>query len=230
MTATLPTALTDTRQQDEYAAAAIVYALEGAWAAIRSRHPDVPAVVVIVGSGSERGQLAKWGHFAAHRWQAGPDRLPEVLVSGEGLNREPDQVLATLLHEATHGLAFARNVKDTSRQGRWHNKRFATLAAELGLTVDKTSKYGWSTTTCAPATALAYQDTLVSLKGALTLWRHTDVAPPITPKAPTSVAAFCECPRRIRVAIAALREGPIVCAVCDGPFLPDQPIDGQDQP
>jgi hypothetical protein len=224
------TALTATRREDGYASAAVVYALEGAWAAIRTCHPDVPAVMVIVGAGSDRGQLAKWGHFAAQRWQHGPNRIPEVLVSGEGLNREPEQVLATLLHEATHGLAFIRGIKDTSRQGRWHNKRFAALAGELGLAVDKNSKCGWSSTTCTPATAQTYHDTLVSLKGALTLWRHTEQASPTTPKTRTSVAAFCNCPRRVRVATAVLQLGPIVCAVCRGPFLPDDLPEQSNQP
>jgi hypothetical protein len=222
-------ALTPTRQPDDYASAAVVYALEGAWVAIRARHPDVPAAVVIVGSGSERGQLAKWGHFAAHRWQHGTDRLPEVLVSGEGLNREPAAVLATLLHEAAHGLADARGVKDTSRQGRWHNRHFATLARELGLDVAKTDKFGWSGTVCTTDTATGYHDTITSLKGALTLWRHTETATPGTPKAPSTVAAVCDCRRRIRAAISVLLLGPILCAVCDGPFLPDQLPEGSEE-
>jgi hypothetical protein len=58
-----------------------------------------------------------------------------VLVSGEGLQRGPVDVLGTLLHEAAHGLAYARKVSDTSRQGRYHNRRYATLAGELGLEV-----------------------------------------------------------------------------------------------
>ncbi len=30
-------------------------------------------------------------------------------------------VLGTLLHETAHALAHVRDIKDTSRQGRWHN-------------------------------------------------------------------------------------------------------------
>jgi len=30
-------------------------------------------------------------------------------------------------------VADVRGVKDTSQQGRWHNRRFAVLADELGL-------------------------------------------------------------------------------------------------
>jgi hypothetical protein len=39
-----------------------------------------------------------------------------------------------MLHEAAHALATRRGIKDTSAAGnRYHNKRFAALAAELGL-------------------------------------------------------------------------------------------------
>src|SRR5690349_12971067 len=95
------------------------------------------------GSPAKPGSGLLWGQFASLRWQHGGDRLPEVLVSGEGLNRSAVEVLTTLLHEATHALAYVREVKDTSRQGRWHNQRFATLAGELGLVAAKDDKLGW---------------------------------------------------------------------------------------
>ena len=47
-----------------------VAALEHAWSAIRSHHPDVPRVVVVVASGSDpRSRRLNLGHFAAGRWQ-----------------------------------------------------------------------------------------------------------------------------------------------------------------
>ena len=39
-----------------------------------------------------------------------------------------------MLHDAVHALAHVRGVKDTSRGGKYHNKReFVTLAAQPGL-------------------------------------------------------------------------------------------------
>ena len=65
-----------------------------------------------------RSRRLNLGHFAAGRWQLtspdAPTDRPEVLVSGEGLQRGPIDVLGTLLHEAAHGLAYARKVSDTS--------------------------------------------------------------------------------------------------------------------
>jgi hypothetical protein len=43
-----------------------------------------------------------------------------VLISGEGPQRDPIDVLGTLLHEAAQGLAHARKVSDTSRGGSYH--------------------------------------------------------------------------------------------------------------
>src|SRR3954454_24052451 len=94
--------VTRTCQEEGFTTASLVGALEAAWSAIRVHHPDVPAAVLIVGSGSpaRKSALLKLGHFASLRWQLGDTRLPEVLVSGEGLSRPPAEVLTTLLHEA----------------------------------------------------------------------------------------------------------------------------------
>jgi hypothetical protein len=123
--------------------APLVAALEQAWADIQTRYPDIPAAVVVLGAGSTcaAGRL-KLGHFAAMRWHHGTDRLPEVFVGGEGLARGPVGVLGTLLHEAAHALADVRQIKDTSRQGRWHNARFKALAEELGIEVAKDGSAG----------------------------------------------------------------------------------------
>jgi hypothetical protein len=101
-------------------AARLVTALEAAWLAIVSRHPELPEAVVVVGAGSERRQgLFKWGHFAAFRWRRGEQPLHEVLVAGEGLQRPAEAVLGTLLHEGGHCLAQVRGLADTSRGGRY---------------------------------------------------------------------------------------------------------------
>src|SRR3546814_1066374 len=47
----------------EATASALVAACEEAWAAIQQHHPDLPAVVIVLGSGVERGRLVKLGHW-----------------------------------------------------------------------------------------------------------------------------------------------------------------------
>lgn len=228
----------------------MVAALESAWAAIRARHPEVPAVVLLLGAGSigaPAGSL-RLGHFAAMRWHTtsdnddhatgvtgaggpGPDaaRLPEVFVGGEGLRRGPVDVLGTLLHEAAHALAHVRGIKDTSRQGRWHNARFKALAEELGIEVTKDPRIGWSPTTIPAATRESYASVIAELGAALRLHRTAELgAGGGKTKKPSQPACVCDCGRRIRVAKSVLAAGPIVCGVCGSEFTPDQPDDQGD--
>ena len=60
--------MTTTPSVDRAAASRLVAALEHAWSAIRRNHPDVPQVVIVVGSGSNpRGKRVNLDHFAAGR-------------------------------------------------------------------------------------------------------------------------------------------------------------------
>jgi hypothetical protein len=202
------------------AASLLVAALEHIWQIIRTHHPDIPDAVLVVASGSE-GKRLNLGHFAPHRWQVNGTDRHEVLVGGEGLQRGPVDVLGTLLHEAAHGLAQARDIQDTSRQGRYHNRRYATLAGELGLEVASVQPIGWSATTVPEHTAAAYANQLQDLAAALVLWRrHEDSSGP-GPRSRNLLAATCACGRRIRVAKTTLAEAPILCSLCIQPFQPD---------
>jgi len=205
----------------EVAASAVVAAMERAWSAIRARHGEVPEVVVILGAGSEaRRGLFKLGHFAAARWQVAGQRRAEVLVSGEGLGRGARDVLGTLLHEAAHGLADARRVKDTSRQGRYHNRHYARLAAEVGLDVARDPATGWSQTTVPDQLAEGYAEVLGELDAALKLWRYAEQQLPTQAGSRNQLACQCPCGRKLRVAKATLEQAPIVCGACEEPFEP----------
>jgi hypothetical protein len=204
------------------AASLLVAALEHTWTTIRTHHPQVPEAVLVVASGSE-GKRLNLGHFAPHRWQVNGADRHEVLVGGEGLQRGPTDVLGTLLHEAAHGLAQARGVQDTSRQGRYHNRRYATLAGELGLEVASVQPIGWSATTVPEHTAAAYAGQLENLAAALVLWRRQELRSGPGPRSRNLLAATCGCGRRIRVAKATLAEAPILCAACQQPFQPNGP-------
>jgi hypothetical protein len=199
------------------AASLLVAALEHTWQTIRTRHPDVPDAVLVVASGAE-GKRLNLGHFAPHRWQVNGSDRHEVLVGGEGLQRGPTEVLGTLLHEAAHGLAQARSVQDTSRQGRYHNRRYATLARELGRQVTSVQPIGWSATTVPDTTTAAYAGQLEDLAAALVLWRRQEHRLDGSPRSRNLLAAICGCGRRIRVAKTTLAEAPILCSLCTQPF------------
>ena len=204
------------------AASRVLTVLEDTWTAIRRRHAQIPPVVIIIASGTA-GKQAKWGHHAPARWHHDDTEHAEVMISGEGLARTPREVLGTLLHEAAHALAAARGITDTSRQGRYHNRKFAALAAELGLDVteDPSGLFGWTITTVPDVTAKTYDGQLGALTEAMTLWRSGEYTATAARKRDTNlIAAICPCGRTIRVAASTLNEAPITCQACDGSFEP----------
>src|SRR5690625_1180037 len=150
MTATAPSpAETPDRRQDPAASAdlaqrgsQVVAALEELWSAVRRHHAELPPVVMVTGTG-----ITKWGHTGVERWDVGEDgigaegrvrsaergALTEIMIAGERLACGATLTAQTMLHEGAHVLAHLRGVKDTSRQNRYHNRRFVRLAEELGL-------------------------------------------------------------------------------------------------
>jgi hypothetical protein len=131
-----------------------------------------------------------------------------------------------LVARGAHGLAQARSIQDTSRQGRYHNRRYAALTGELGLEVASVRPIGWSATTVPEQTAAAYADQLEDLTAALVLWRRQEHRIGAGPRSRNLLAATCGCGRRIRVAKTTLIEAPIICAGCEQPF---EPADRDDQ-
>lgn len=227
----------------------LVSALTATWRAIQAHHPEVPDVVLTLGSGTlgkrTRGEVTL-GHFARGRWQlAEPgegdagEGLHELFVSGEGLRRGADDVLGTLLHEAAHGLAAVRGISDTSRQGRYHNRKFKALGEELGLTIteeDPTQKgggpLGLSKTELGPEAKQRYAEQRRQLAAAITVYRRDEVpgrGRGGKSKSNNLLVAECACPRKIRVARATLAEAPIVCAACMGEFTAEGDTDADDE-
>ncbi len=206
--------------QGTQAASRILKVLEDTWLEIRRRHPEIPAVVIIIASGTE-GKQTRLGHHAPGRWHVAGEQRAEIMISGEGLRRSAREVLGTLLHEAAHALADARGIQDTSRQGRYHNIRFKTLAEELGIDVTKSPTLGWSATTVPDHTAAIYAAQLAALGEAMTLWRQAETVTGTTSRRSTNlIPATCPCGRNIRVAASTLAAAPITCEACNGPFEP----------
>jgi hypothetical protein len=213
----------------------IIAVLEAAWSQIRVRHPHVPPVVVITGTGRESRGYATLGHFGADRWQSSESdggRLPELFIAGEllagnGGHTGGRTVLKTLLHEAAHGLASARGIKDCSRQNRYHNTRFAALARELGLTSPDRPHptLGWSMATLEDQAAAGWQDVIDAIDTARLPHLgelHTAPAPAASARAGTRfrVACACQPPRTLSITPKQYETAPLICGACHGPFEP----------
>ncbi len=207
-------------QDDDPAISGLVKVLEDTWRIIRARHGELPPVVIIIASGTDRKQHV-YGHHAPDRWYVGTSQRAEIMISGEGLHRDARSVLGTLLHEAAHALAATRGIKDTSRQGRYHNKHFKALAEELGLKVASDLTIGWSLTTVSDNTASHYTDQLADLAAAMLMWRTSEATAPTTTRRNSNLlAAICPCGRTIRAAASTLAEADILCTACGDPFTP----------
>lgn len=228
---------------------AVVRLLEKVWARIREDHPELPDVVIVTGSGMIGG--SRWGHFRADGWKIQEEgaaiRKHELFLAGEALAKGARQTLQTMIHEATHTLARVRNIQDTSRQGRWHNAKFKTLAEEMGLEHkrDQADKsHGFSFVTLTEATIARYADLLDELEREirlvinLPLWlggtQDEDEAEggekiggagggkPTKGQGSTSnnlkCVCRCETPRIIRVSRKVLEEAGIMCRECGEDF------------
>lgn len=71
----------------------------------------------------------------------------EINISAEHLTRPLVQVFATLQHELCHLYAMVSDIDDTSKGGRYHNKKFKAIAEARGLQIDYVPYIGFSKTT-----------------------------------------------------------------------------------
>jgi hypothetical protein len=102
-----------------------------------------------------------------------------------------------------------------------HNRRYATLAGELGLEVAHVQPIGWSATSVPEPTAARYADVLAELAEALVLWRRAEQANPAGPgRSRNALACACGCGRRIRVARSVLALAPSSVAAASSPSSP----------
>lgn len=227
----------------------IITALESIWGAIQRHHPDVPDVVIVTGTGQKRRSSKRLtlGHHAADRWQdaTAAGRRAELFVSGEAIAKGGEVVVETMLHEAAHALAAVRSIQDTSCAGRWHNRKYAALAQELGLEPPKRAAkvVGFSEALITAATVNRYAAQIRKLDAAALAHIEApedDEAEPGEDQEQDennpgprggrgragkrlAVECSCETPRRMQVTPAFLEEAPVLCGRCRQEFQPPEP-------
>lgn len=103
---------------------------------------ELPKVVITVQSTPKA-----YGHFTCYdAWHCEDTGFKEINIGAGTLDRPIENVTATLLHEMVHEYCFVNGIKDTSRGGHYHNKRFKAEAEKRGLQIDYDSRIGWSIT------------------------------------------------------------------------------------
>lgn len=101
----------------------------------------LPKVIITYEQG--RKQKAYGWIYSGKTWKQGNEYKYNIVISVEWLD-DLDNVLITLLHEMCHLYAMENNIKDTSRNGRYHNNEFKTIAESAGLVCTRESQ-GWAT-------------------------------------------------------------------------------------
>ena len=87
----------------------------------------------------------------------------EINICAEYLSRPYEDVAGTMLHEMVHLYNLENGVKDTSRAGTYHNKKFKKAAEAHGLTVENNAKYGWCRTTLTDEAKEAVENFMKSI-------------------------------------------------------------------
>ena len=87
------------------------------------------------------------GHCSVAKvWQRKEDKTHELNIAAEVLNYPIEETLDTMLHEMVHLYCRQHDIKEVSRGGKYHNKRFKAIAEEHGLACVPCGAYGWNTT------------------------------------------------------------------------------------
>lgn len=221
MTSTTGTSSTATRTEH------LVHALAALVAAVRGRVPGLPHVEVGVADLVKSRLAAAHAHRYTLRTpdqvgdQADDEDAYMLVVGVDVLAGGAVDVLGTVLHAAAHVVNDATGTLDTSRGGRYHNRLFLTAAAAVGLDVEETARDGWAATSVPAAAASLYQPQLDTLTSAITAYGPPARAETSTAAPSRWLTAVCSCTpaRSIRTTRGGLAAGPILCGVCQAPFL-----------
>lgn len=103
---------------------------------------QLPPIVITIMS-SPRSN----GHFTVGKeWRLSQDRLNEINISAEHLDRPVENIMATLCHECVHYYCQLNGIKDVSSNGRYHNGKFKEEGEKRGLILTYDKYIGWSIT------------------------------------------------------------------------------------
>lgn len=87
-----------------------------------------------------------YGHCSIYPIWEGKNKLHEINIAPEYINRPIEETTATLVHEMVHLYNIANGVKDTSRGYTYHNRKFKTEAEKRELIIERHPTYGWTIT------------------------------------------------------------------------------------
>lgn len=134
----------------------------------------------------------------------------EINICAEYLSRPFIDICETMLHEMIHLLNLQNNVQDTSRSGKYHNKKYKEVAEQHGLICEKTEKYGFADTKLTDSTKYWIEQSCQD-ENCFNLYR-SKMAKLNIPKKQSTRKYVCPCCGTI---VRATKEVRIICADCD---------------
>jgi hypothetical protein len=94
------------------------------------------------------GWFTSWRSW--HRLGSEDEGYYEINICAESLARPFPDICETLLHEMVHLHCKTSEIKDTSRGGSYHNKKYKEEAELHGLIVEQSQSSGWNMTKLNP--------------------------------------------------------------------------------
>ena len=177
----------------------------------------LPQVIITIQSKGKTGAL---GWFSVGKiWEHGEERKHEINISAESINRGFLEVARTLWHEMIHLYCAVNNIKDCSRGGTYHNKKFKQTSEQYGFYYPEdaySDKYGWSFSKLTDESIQFLEqhkiDTDIFTISRIDLTTGKDSG---EKKKSSSFKWVCECGNIVRSTKQDLR---IVCADCETMF------------
>lgn len=122
--------------------------LERIYNAINKDFYDGKLPNAIITTHSKRASIGdSYGWAAKDKWvDIDGEKYYELNISAEYLQRDIYDLVGTLSHEMVHIYCWENDIKDTSNQNRYHNKRFKSEAESRGLIIEKAPTIGFSVT------------------------------------------------------------------------------------
>lgn len=129
----------------------------------------------------------------------------EINLGAGTLDRQIFECCASLIHEMTHWYNWLHDVKDVSRGGSYHNRRFKTEAEKHGIQIEYDERIGWSITTATEELIewciensledfrLGRNEWTTFLPGGGAKAGNSGPAPTVTKKKGNSIKMICPC-------------------------------------
>lgn len=103
---------------------------------------ELPTAIITIQSSKK-----SYGHFTTYPvWESTENRMHEINISAEHLDRPIENIMSTLMHEMIHLYCSENKIEDTSKNGRYHNKNFRKTAEARGLIILYEKYIGYSKT------------------------------------------------------------------------------------